>query len=92
PEFIYAMRSAQDLYPDPQTFGMAYLPYTSLKTLVKESGQVNDIVFSLEPDTKFEDVKALLEEELKPYGLQSIFPRKDQTSHAILEGELNGLR
>ncbi|EHL04959.1 efflux ABC transporter, permease protein [Desulfitobacterium hafniense DP7] len=92
PEFIYAMRSAQDLYPDPQTFGMAYLPYTSLKTLVKESGQVNDIVFSLKPDTKFEDVKALLEEELKPYGLQSIFPRKDQTSHAILEGELNSLR
>ncbi|TWH59428.1 putative ABC transport system permease protein [Desulfitobacterium sp. LBE] len=92
PEFIYAMRSAQDLYPDPQTFGMAYLPYTSLKTLVKESSQVNDIVFSLEPDTKFEDVKELLETELKPHGLQSIFPRKDQTSHAILEGELNSLR
>ncbi|WP_019851446.1 ABC transporter permease [Desulfitobacterium sp. PCE1] len=92
PEFIYALRSAQDLYPDPETFGIAYLPHNSLKTLVKESGQVNDIVFSLEPNAKFEDVKELLETELKPYGLQGVFPRKDQTSHAILEEELSSLR
>lgn len=92
PEFIYSMRSAQELYPDPETFGIGYLPQSSLKALVKESGQVNDIVFSLEPGAKFDDVKELLQTELKPYGLQSIFPRKDQMSHAILEGELNGLR
>lgn len=91
PEFIYAMRSAQDLYPDPETFGIAYVPASFYKTLVKEGGQVNDIVFSLEPGRDFDDVKVLLEEELSPYGLQSIFPRKNQTSHAILEGELNNL-
>lgn len=92
PEFIYAMRSAQELYPDPTTFGIAYAPQSSLKALVKEAGQVNDIVFTLEPGASFEDSKLLLERSLKPYGLQSIFSRKDQTSHAILESELSSLR
>ncbi|AGA70743.1 ABC-type transport system, involved in lipoprotein release, permease component [Desulfitobacterium dichloroeliminans LMG P-21439] len=92
PEFIYAMRSAQELYPDPATFGIAYVPQSSLSAIVKEAGQVNDIAFTLEPGASFEDSKLLLEKSLKPYGLQSIFPRKDQTSHAILESELSSLR
>jgi putative ABC transport system permease protein len=92
PEFIYAMRTAQDLYPDPATFGISYVPLSSLKTLVKESGQVNDIVFSLEPGASFDSVKDQLQTELKPFGLQSIIPRKDQTSHAILMGELTSLK
>ncbi|NMA67992.1 MAG: FtsX-like permease family protein [Desulfitobacterium sp.] len=91
PEFIYAMRSAQDLYPDPETFGIAYVPTSFYKNLVKEGNLVNDLVFSLEPGGNFEDVKLLLEKELAPYGLQSIFPQKDQTSHAILQGELTNL-
>jgi putative ABC transport system permease protein len=92
PEFIYAMRSAQDLYPDPATFGIAYVPSSSLKALVKESGQVNDIAFTLKPGADFEAVKDQLQTVLKPYGLQSIIPRKDQTSHAILLGELTSLK
>ncbi|MGE4273098.1 MAG: ABC transporter permease [Desulfitobacterium sp.] len=92
PEFIYAMRTAQELYPDPSTFGIAYIPQSSLKALAKESGQVNDIVFTLEPEARFEDVKLLLERSLKSYGVQSIFPRQDQTSHAVLESELSSLR
>lgn len=92
PEFIYAMRSAQDLYPDPLTFGISYVPLSSLKALIQESGQVNEIAFSLEPGANFEAVKDQLQTELKRYGLQSIIPRKDQTSHAILLGELNSLK
>ncbi len=92
PEFVYAMRSAQDLYPDPVTFGISYIPLNSLKALVKEAGQVNDIVFTLEPGTNFEAVKDQLQTELKRYGVQSVLPRKDQTSHAILTSELASLK
>ena len=92
PEFIYSMRTAQDLYPDPKTFGIAYIPLNSLKGLIKESGQVNDIVFTLQPAADFNAVKDTLQTDLKRYGVQSIIPRKDQTSHAILSSELNSLR
>lgn len=92
PEFIYTMRTAQELYPEPKTFGVAFIPLSSLKALVKESGQVNDIVFTLEPAADFNTVKDRLQTDLKPYGVQSIIPREDQTSHAILSSELNSLK
>ncbi|HWQ88483.1 MAG TPA: FtsX-like permease family protein [Desulfitobacteriaceae bacterium] len=87
-EYIYVMRTAQELFPSPKDFGIAYIPLNSLKALVKEKGQVNDLVFTLSSGTDFESVKESLQSELKPYGLQSIIARKDQTSHAILDAEI----
>lgn len=92
PEFIYALRTAQDLYPSPEDFGIAYVPLSSFKALVKEKGQVNDIVFTLAGGAKFDTVKDMLQTELKSYGVQSVIPRKDQTSNAILNSEITNLR
>ncbi|WP_407310212.1 ABC transporter permease [Desulfosporosinus sp. SB140] len=92
PEFIYIMRTAQDLYPSPTDFGIAYVPLSSLKGLVKEKGQVNDLVFTLKKGVSFESVKDSLQAKLKPYGLQSIIPRKDQTSNSILNSEITNIR
>lgn len=92
PEFIYALRTAQDLYTAPEDFGIAYVPLSSLKALVKEKGQVNDIVFTLLNGANFDSVKDSLQTELKRYGLQSIIPRKDQTSNAIITSKITSLR
>ncbi len=92
PEFIYALRTAQDLYPSPEDFGIAYVPLSSLKGLVKEKGQVNDIIFTLRNGANFDSVKNRLQTELQPYGLQSIISRKDQTSNAILNSEITNLK
>ncbi|WP_045573703.1 ABC transporter permease, partial [Desulfosporosinus sp. I2] len=92
PEFIYIMRNAQDLYPSPEEFGIAYVPFSTLKALVKEKGQVNDIVFTLKNEVSFDSVKDSLQAELKPYGVRSIVPRKDQVSHAILTSEIKQIR
>lgn len=92
PEFIYIMRTAQDLYPSPEDFGIAYVPLSSLKAMVKESGQVNDLVVTLKNGVSFDSVKESLKAELKPYGLQSIVPRKDQSSNAILNSEITNIR
>lgn len=91
-EFIYIMRNAQDLYPSPEEFGIAYVPFNTLKALVKEKGQVNDIVFTLKPGVSFDSLKDSLEAALKPYGVRSIIPRKDQTSHSILTSEIKQIR
>lgn len=92
PEFIYAMRTTSDLFPNPETFGIGYVPLDVMQTLFKEKTSVNNLVFSLKPNASFEDVKASLESELKPYGLKSIYPRKDQTSHLLLSQELTSLQ
>ncbi len=92
PEFIYAMRTTSDLFPNPETFGIGYVPLEVMQTLFKEKTAVNNLVFSLKPNASFEDVKAALESELKPYGLKSIYPRKDQISHLLLTQELASLQ
>lgn len=92
PEFIYIMKNSLDLYPSPADFGIAYVPLSSLKAMVKENGQVNDLVFTLKTGVSFDSVKNSLQDALKPYGLQSIVARKDQTSNAIFTNEIKGLR
>lgn len=91
PEFIYALRTAADIYPSPDTFGVAFVPLKMLPTIFPEKNAFNDLVFTLEPGVKYDDVKPLLEYELKPYGLWSLIPREEQTSHLLLSEEMKGL-
>ncbi|HHY06396.1 MAG TPA: FtsX-like permease family protein [Clostridia bacterium] len=91
PEFIYALRNTSDLFPSPETFGIAYLPNEIMKTLFAEHSAVNNLVFTLQPGADYQDVEARLQTELKLYGLKSIYPRKDQVSHLLLTQELTQL-
>ena len=91
PEFVYIMKNSQDLYPSPADFGIAYVPLSSLKGMVKEKGQVNDLAFTLKNGVSFDSVKDSLLAELKSYGVQSIIPRKDQTSNAILTSKITSM-
>ncbi len=91
PEFVYAMRTGRELYPMPETFGIAYLPFAVMKTLFQEGDQVNDLVFLLQPGYGYSDVEERLKPRLESYGLLSIFPRENQASHLILSMELQQL-
>lgn len=92
PEFIYALRTSSDIYPDPEKFGIAYLPLETMQKIFSNKDIVNSLVFTLNPGTTYTAVEKELEPKLKKYGLENLFPRKDQTSHLLLEGELDGLR
>lgn len=92
PEFIYIMRNSQDIYPSPEEFGIAHVSFSTLKSLVKEKGQVNDLLITLQTGVSFDSVKDSLQAELKPYGVRSIVPRKDQMSHAIMTSEIKQIR
>ncbi|RNC28918.1 MAG: hypothetical protein AWM53_01105 [Candidatus Dichloromethanomonas elyunquensis] len=91
PEFIYAMRTSSDLFPDPKTFGIGYVPLSVMNNLFQTQNTITNLVFTLDQGKSFEDVKPLLEAELKPYGIKSIYPRKDQTSDVLLGQELSSL-
>lgn len=92
PDFTYALRTPQDFYPSPETFGIAYVPYDVMTTLFNEKNTINEITFILEPDAKYKEIESKLQSKLKPYGLKSIYPRKDQTSDLLLNSELDGLK
>lgn len=88
PEFVYALRSAQDIYPNPETFGIAHVPLAVMRSIFREGDQFNDLVFSLEPGYTYEDVEARLKPRLEKYGLESLYPKNDQVSEVILNQEL----
>lgn len=91
PEFIYALRTMADLYPSPETFGIAFVPIGVVQTLFPGENTFNDLVFTLEPGTDYDEVKDILEHELKPYGLKSLISSDDQTSNFLLMEEIRGL-
>lgn len=91
PEFVYALRTGREIYPSPQTFGIAFLPYHIMETIFGEHDRVNDLVFLLRPGYSYEDIEESLERRLLPYGLISLFPRENQVSHSLLTMELEGL-
>lgn len=91
PEFIYALRTAADMFPSPETFGIGFMPLKSMEKLFPDEKAYNDLVFTLKHGADFEKVKTELEIKLKPYGLKSVIPRDEQISHLLLSEELKGL-
>ena len=91
PEFVFALHSPMDIYPDPNVFGVAYIPLDVLQGLFGEES-LNSIVFTIAEGYSYEDVEGRLKPRLQSFGLESIYPRKDQISEAMLEQEIVGLQ
>lgn len=91
PDFVYAMKSGQDMFPNPEAFGIAYIPYDVMQSYLKEKNMVNDISFTLEEGTEYEKVEEDIKARLENYALMGIYPRKDQASNFMLTQELTQL-
>jgi putative ABC transport system permease protein len=92
PEFIYIMRNEDEFFPNPETFGIAFIPFDIMKTLFMEGATVNNLVFTLEPGADYKDVEKELVPKLEAFGISNIYPRKDQISHTLLTQELTQLQ
>ncbi|TYP53254.1 ABC transporter permease [Thermosediminibacter litoriperuensis] len=91
PEFVYTLRTPEDVYPSPETFGIAFIPIKAIEKLFPDEKYFNELVFTLKPGADYEKVKEELENSLKPYGVKSIIPRAEQMSHMLLDLELKSL-
>lgn len=91
-EFIYIMKDAATLLPDPETFGIVMLPRNQAEQILDYSGQVNQIIVRLVPGVDEEKLAEQIEALLEPYGNLGSYPREDQLSHAMLQTEIDGLR
>lgn len=91
PEFIYATKDITELYPNPEKFGIAFTDKKSVETLFAKKGIINEVVFEMEKDADFDNIKNKLKEDLKKYGIEYIVAKKDQQSNFILNQEIKGL-
>lgn len=92
PEFIYLMKDAATLLPDPRSFGIIAMSRERAQQLLNLQGQVNQVLVTLAPGTDAEKVAEQVKSILEPYGNLADYPRKQQLSNAMLEGELDGLK
>ena len=92
PEFIYAMKDASSWLPEPETFGIAMIPYKQAQQMLNLNGQINQVVVKLAPGADEEKVAEEIKYILEPYGVLADYPRKQQTSHVVLDGELSQLK
>ncbi len=92
PEFIYLMKDAGTLLPDPKTFGIIMISRERAEEILNLKGQINQVLISLVPGADADRVARQVEDVLEPYGNLASYPRKQQLSNAMLEAELDGLR
>jgi putative ABC transport system permease protein len=91
PEFVYALAPG-DLMPDPRRFAVMLFSERTLRGLLDLQGAFNDLSIRLEPGTDEQTVLDRVDDLLAPYGGTGAILRKDQVSHAFLDGELEQLR
>lgn len=92
PEFIYLMKDAASLMPEPEEFGVLMMPYQQAEQVLNMQGQINQVLLKLAPGADEAQVKAQAEKMLEPYGNLAAYNRDKQLSHVTLKGELEGLR
>ncbi len=91
PEFVYPMKDAADILPDPLKFGIFMVEQRQAQQLLNMPGQINQVLLEFSPGADQTQVIAAVTDILKPYGLLGSYPRKNQLSHAVLQAKLDGI-
>ena len=92
PEFVYPMKDAGAVIPEPERFGIIMIPQTHAQQILGMPGQINQLLVDLAPGTDEKNIKGQIEAILEPYGNIGGYPRKDQSSHALLQAKLDGVK
>lgn len=90
PEFIYAIGPG-DIMPDDRRFGIVWMPEKALASAFDLDGAFSSVNLKLLRNASEREVILRLDALLDRYGGQAAYGRKDQTSHAFLDHELDML-
>jgi putative ABC transport system permease protein len=90
PEFVYAVGPG-DIMPDDRRFGLIWISERALASAYDLEGAFSSVSAKLLLNASEREVITRLDALLEPYGGRSAFGRKDQTSHAWLDHELDML-
>jgi putative ABC transport system permease protein len=90
PEFVYTVGPG-DLMPDDRRYAIVWMSERALASVYDLHGAFSAVSVKLQPGASERDVTSRLDALLDPYGGQAAHGRKDQTSHAWLDHELDML-
>jgi putative ABC transport system permease protein len=90
PEFIYAIGPG-DIMPDDRRFGILWMSERALSNVYDLDGAFSSVSVKLLRDASEREVIKQLDALLDRYGGRAAHGRKDQTSHAFLDHELDML-
>lgn len=91
PEYIYTIGPG-DLMPDERRFGIVWMAERELAATYDLDGAFSSLVIKLVPGASERRAIERVDAALERYGGQGAYGRKDQTSHAFLNAELQQLR
>ncbi len=93
PEFVYLIPPGGGFAPDPQGYGVMYLPRKFLQESSDLDGAYNQLL-GLVKDTSrsaIKDTLELVKAELEPYGVTNTTPIQDHPSASVLRDELHSI-
>src|SRR6516162_4013696 len=90
PEFVYTVGPG-DLMPDDRRYAVVWMSEKALASVYDLDGAFSSVSIKLQPGASEREVTTRLDALLDPYGGQAAHGRKDQTSHAWLDHELDML-
>ncbi|MBI3677002.1 MAG: ABC transporter permease [Proteobacteria bacterium] len=90
PEFIYAVGPG-DIMPDNRRYGIIWMPERALAGAYNLKDAFSSVALKLVPGASEDEVVQRLDDILERYGGRAAYGRKDQTSHAWLNHELDML-
>ena len=90
PEFVYAVGPG-DIMPDNRRFGIVWMPERALAGAYNLKDAFSSVVLTLLPGASEDEVIRRLDRILERYGGTAAYGRRDQTSHAWLNHELDML-
>jgi putative ABC transport system permease protein len=86
PEFVLIMRHYA-VSPDFKRYGILWMSRKAIAKAYNMEGAFNDVVLTLSPDAKLNDVLRELDAIVDRYGGFGAYARKDQVSHRLLTQE-----
>lgn len=90
PEYLYAVRSRQELFPTPDSFGVMWMRRQQAERLFAMHGLINEIVCLAETGER-DRVMAAMHADLRRFGATDPMPAEEQPSRKLLDLDLEVL-
>ncbi len=91
PEYVLQVKPG-DVVPDPKHYAVLWMNHLALSRAYNMESAFNDLAIELLRGASEAEVIFRIDELIDPYGGRGAYGRKDQLSHLLLEGDIQGLK
>lgn len=91
PEYIYAIRNAAEMFPNPEKFGLIWVQTEWAESRLDLQNAINEIVAEVYDPEALDALLDQADKRLKSYGIHAKVKREQQLSHWYFNSEIEGL-